>query len=115
MKVTYHDPCDLARNSGVYDEPRRVLAAVPGLELVEMPTARELANCCGGGGNVEMVDPDLAAAVARRRVDEALSTGAEAIVTSCQQCLRTLATRVRRDGVDLKVMDLTDVLLAGIE
>ncbi len=118
MKVTYHDPCDLGRNSGVYEEPREVLRAVPGLELVEMAANRALANCCGGGGNVEMVDPDLAAAVADRKMEEVSATGAEAVVTSCQQCYRTMATRVRRRGLDLKVFDLTDIVslsLAGGE
>ena len=118
LKVTYHDPCDLGRNSGVYEEPRAVLRAIPGLELREMAANRALANCCGGGGNVEMVDPDLAAAVADRKMEEIAATGAEAVVTSCQQCFRTMATRVRRRGLDLKVFDLTDIIslsLAGQE
>ena len=114
LKVTYHDPCDLGRNSGVYEEPRQVLRAIPGLELIEMAANRALANCCGGGGNVEMVDPDLAAAVARRRIDEALATGAEAVVSSCQQCLRTMTTQVVRQEKDLKVMDLTEVLMMAL-
>jgi len=114
LKVTYHDPCDLGRSSGVYEEPRQVLRAIPGLELIEMGANRALANCCGGGGNVEMVDPDLAAAVARRRIDEALATGAEVVVSSCQQCLRTMTTQVVRQEKDLKVMDLTEILMMAL-
>ncbi len=115
MTVTFHDPCDLGRNSGVYDEPRRVLEAIPGLKFVELAANRALANCCGGGGNVEMVDPDLAAAVAQRKIDEVLATGAEAVVTACQQCLRTMMTRVRRQGLDLKVLDLTEIVMMALE
>ena len=115
MTVTYHDPCDLGRNSGVYEEPRQVLAAIPGLELVELPNNRSLTNCCGGGGNVEMVDPDLAAAVAAKKVEEIMSTGAEAVVSSCQQCLRTILTSVRRQKLDLKVYDLTDIVMMSLE
>ena len=114
LKVTYHDPCDLGRNSGVYEEPRQVLAAIPGLELKEMAANRALANCCGGGGNVEMVNPDLAAAVADRKMEEVMATGAEAVVTSCQQCYRTMATRVRRRNLDIKVLDLTDVIMMSL-
>jgi heterodisulfide reductase subunit D len=114
MKVTYHDPCDLGRNSGIYEEPREVLKAIPGLELVEMAANKALANCCGGGGNVEMVNPDLAAAVADRKMEEILATGAEAVVTSCQQCYRTMATRMRRRGLDLKVFDLTDIITLSL-
>jgi len=115
MKVTYHDPCDLGRNSGVYEEPRRVLATIPGLEFKELPANRALTNCCGGGGNVEMVDPDLAAAVAAKKVEEIMATGAEAVVSSCQQCLRTILTSVRRQKLDLKVLDLTDIVMMSLE
>lgn len=116
LKVTYHDPCDLGRNSGVYDEPRQVIAAIPGVEFVELPNNRNLSVCCGGGGNVEMVDPELSQAIAQMKIEEIQSTGAQAVVSGCQQCLRTIATRARRAGVDLTVMDLTQLVkqsLAG--
>lgn len=111
LKVTYHDPCDLGRNSGVYEEPRQVIQAIPGIEFVELPHNRAGSICCGGGGNVEMVDPELSAAIAQRKIDEILSTGAEAVVSSCQQCLRTIQTRATRSGVkDLKVLDLIQLV-----
>ena len=110
MKVTYHDPCDLGRNSGVYDEPRAVIKAIPGVELVELANNRNLSVCCGGGGNVEMVDPELSQAIASMKIAEIQATGAEAVVSSCQQCLRTIATRARRQNLDLKVLDLTQLL-----
>jgi heterodisulfide reductase subunit D len=111
LKVTYHDPCDLGRNSGVYDEPREVINAIPGVELVELPTNKGLSICCGGGGNVEMVDPDLSAAIAQNKLDAIKSTGADAVISSCQQCLRTIQTRATRSGEkDLKVMDLTELV-----
>lgn len=115
LKVTYHDPCDLGRNSNVYEPPREVIKAIPGVELVEMPNNRSLANCCGGGGNVEMVDPDLSAAVAQNKIDEILSTRATAVISSCQQCLRTIFTRARRSGADLEVLDLTQLVMRSLE
>ncbi len=108
--VTYHDPCDLGRNSGIYEEPRRVLKAIPGLKLVELPHNRELTMCCGGGGNLEMVDPDLSGRVAQMKIDEIKQTGADMIVSSCQQCLRTIFSRARREKIDLVVKDLTELV-----
>ena len=109
-KVTYHDPCDLGRNSGVFEEPREVLKAIPGIELVELPHNRQLSMCCGGGGNLEMVNPDLAGKVAQMKIEEIQSTGADMVVSSCQQCLRTISTRARKQNVDLVVKDLTELV-----
>lgn len=114
-RVTYHDPCDLGRNSGIYDAPRQALAAIPGLELVEMADNRERALCCGGGGNMEAVNPDLVAAIAARRIRQALDTGARTIVTPCQQCKRTLTNAARRSRAKLKVVDLSEIIWRALE
>ena len=113
--VTYHDPCDLGRNSGVYEEPRNVLNAIPGLTLKELPHNRQLSMCCGGGGNVEMVNPDLTAQIAQMKIDEVKSTGADMVVSACQQCLRTIATRARKQKIDLVVKDLTELVAEAME
>ncbi|MBW1696195.1 MAG: (Fe-S)-binding protein [Deltaproteobacteria bacterium] len=115
MTVTYHDPCDLGRNSGVYEEPRYVLQAIPGLTLIELPHNRQLSMCCGGGGNVEMVNPELSAKVAQMKIDEIKSTGAEMVVSACQQCLRTIATRARKQKIDLVVKDLTELVADAMQ
>ena len=108
--VTYHDPCDLGRKSGLYDPPRRVLQGIPGLRLVEMADNRENARCCGGGGNLETVDPALSEAIAARRVAQALDTGAKYLVSACQQCKRTLTGAVRREKARLRVMDVAELV-----
>jgi heterodisulfide reductase subunit D len=108
--AAYHDPCDLGRNSGVYEEPREILRAIPGLKLVELPQNRNLSVCCGGGGNVEMTDPDLSARVAQMKLDAVRDAGAEMVITSCQQCVRTMATRARRQKIKLGVKDLTEIV-----
>lgn len=113
--VTYHDPCDLGRNSGVYEAPRAVLQAIPGLELVEMADNRERALCCGGGGNLEAVNADLVAAIAGRRLGQATATGARLLVTPCQQCKRTLAGAARRAKSRMKLQDVTEVLWRALE
>jgi heterodisulfide reductase subunit D len=109
-RVTYHDPCDLGRKSEVYDAPRRIIQAIPGVEFLEMEDSRENAMCCGGGGNLESLDPELSRAVARRRLQQAQAVGAEAIVSACQQCERTLAMAARREKVRIRVMDVVQLL-----
>ena len=112
--VTYHDPCDLGRNSKVFDPPRNILKAIPGLKLVEMTNNRQLCVCCGGGGDLEMIDPGLSAAIAERKIQEIKDTGAEVVVTSCQQCIRTISGYARKREIDLKVMDITEVVLEAM-
>lgn len=112
MTVTYHDPCDLGRAARVFEAPRRVIRALPGVRLVEMADNRERCLCCGGGGNLEMIDQSLNAEIARMKVDQVLATGAEAVVSGCQQCLRTMATHARRNKLPLKVMDIAQLVRA---
>ncbi|RJR27277.1 MAG: (Fe-S)-binding protein [Desulfobacteraceae bacterium] len=115
VRATYHDPCDLGRNSGVFEEPRQVLKAIPGLTLVELASNRQLSTCCGGGGNVEMVNPELSAKVASMKLEQIAQTGADMVVSSCQQCLRTIATRAKRQKTDLVVKDLTELVVEAME
>ena len=72
--------------NGVYDAPRDILAAIPGVELVEMERSREAAWCCGAGGACREAFPAYSAATAAERVEEAASTGAQALVTACSRC-----------------------------
>jgi heterodisulfide reductase subunit D len=110
MTVTYHDPCDLGRGAHVYEKPRQVIRSLPGVRLVEMPRNREKCACCGGGGNLEMIDTDLSAAIAKEKIEEALATGAQAVVTACQQCVRTMNTYVKRNKIQLEVLDITQLI-----
>jgi heterodisulfide reductase subunit D len=110
MTVTYHDPCDLGRGARVFDEPREVIRSIPGVKFVELPRNRENCQCCGGGGNLEMIDGKLSAEIAKRKIEEVMSTGAQAVVTSCQQCVRTMMTYVRRNKVPVDVMDITQLI-----
>ncbi len=108
--VTYHDPCDLGRTSGVYDAPRNVIRAIPGIEFREMADNREYALCCGGGGDVEMADYDLVAAVSKRRLQQAQDTGAQVLLSACQQCKRTLTACARREKVRMRILDVVELV-----
>jgi heterodisulfide reductase subunit D len=114
VKVTYHDPCDLGRASEVFDPPRDILRAIPGVELVEMESNREQCKCCGGGGNLEMVDPELSAALAQEKIREVQATGADTVITACQQCVRTIMTTARRNRIPVKAMDVTEFVLSAM-
>ncbi|MBW1799287.1 MAG: (Fe-S)-binding protein [Deltaproteobacteria bacterium] len=107
MTVTYHDPCDLGRGARVFDAPREVIRAIPGVNLVELSRNREHCQCCGGGGNLEMIDAALSSEIAKRKIEEVMETGAQAVITACQQCVRTMTTYVRRNKIKLQVMDIT--------
>ncbi|UCE51791.1 MAG: (Fe-S)-binding protein [Desulfobacterales bacterium] len=114
VTTTYHDPCDLGRNTGVYEEPREVIQAIPGLKFKELPTNRKFAICCGGGGNLEMTDPELSGEIAQMKLDSIRDIEAEMVITACQQCVRTMATRARRQKIDLAVKDLTELVVEAI-
>ena len=113
--VTYHDPCDLGRKGGVFEAPRRILAQIPGLTLVEMPENREGSHCCGGGGNLESFDPELSGAIASRRIRQAAETGAKTVFSACQQCERTLLSAARSEHIRVRVKDLVEAVLDATE
>ena len=113
--VTYHDPCDLGRKGGVVEAPRRILAQIPGLRLVEMEENRENSRCCGGGGNLESFDPDMSKALARTRIRQVAAVGASTVVSACQQCERTLFSAARAERLRIRVKDITEVVLEALE
>jgi heterodisulfide reductase subunit D len=105
--VTYHDPCHLGRASGVYDEPRIIMDAIPGLELVEMPRNREYSRCCGAGGGLKAGYPDIQNKMAQERVREAQGTGAQELVSCCPFCFQGLQIGINSEGSDLVARDLS--------
>lgn len=86
-KVVYHDPCYLGRHNGIYEEPRRVLESIPGLELVEFPDSREDSLCCGGGGGRIWMETKKGERFSDIRVEQALEVGAQVMAISCPYCL----------------------------
>lgn len=113
--VTYHDPCHLGRHCGVYDEPREVLKAIPGLKLVEMERTRQYSFCCGAGGGVKGAYPDYALETAIKRLREAESTGASVLASACPFCWRNFNDAIQASGSPMKMMDVTEILLSVIK
>ena len=114
LTVTYHDPCHLGRYSKLYDAPRRILEAIPGIELIEMPRNREKSWCCGAGAGVKTTYPDFAAWIGEQRINEAKETGAEALVTACPFCEGNLNDVAQATEAGMDVFDVTDLLLRSL-
>ncbi len=110
-KVTFHDPCHLGRFMGIYEAPRVILQAIPGVELVEMPKNRNFAHCCGAGGGVKAGFPMQANEMAKNRVKEAIDTGAEFLITSCVFCKNTFQDAIQSDHLTIGLRSLEDVIL----
>jgi Fe-S oxidoreductase len=117
VKVTYHDPCQLGRYLTIMDEPRKILGAIKGIELVEPDwTRREWATCCGGGGGFEAVYPEMSEIIAKNRAAELLKTGAQIIVTQCPGCIMQLKHGLKLLRVDnIEVLDLAEIVARALE
>jgi len=117
-KVTYHDPCDLGRNFQIFEEPREILRAILGNDPVEMEKNRLTARCCGGGGSLMALDPELAAEMAAVRIMDAVEAGAGIIVSGCAICKdnlrKGLKTIPKDERPKIKVMDITEIVANSI-
>jgi Fe-S oxidoreductase len=88
-RVTYHDPCDLGRHCGIYDEPRTTIRKIAP-QFVELPHHHADSLCCGAGGGVRGAFPKNSLAMARRRLEEVEEIGAEVLLTECNSCVHNL-------------------------
>jgi heterodisulfide reductase subunit D len=114
LTVTYHDPCDLGRGCGIYHEPRAIMDEIKGVRVIELEKNRALSTCCGGGGNLEMADPLLLSKISSMKLEQIKRTGADTVVSTCQQCLRTIKTASVRTSTGLNVIDLSELLFKVI-
>jgi glycolate oxidase iron-sulfur subunit len=107
MTVTYQEPCHLAHAQRIAAQPRKLLAAIPGLALREM---RESSLCCGSAGIYNVTEPEMAARLGQRKLDNAEATGADVIVTANPGCHLQLAGGLRRRGSATRVRHVVEVL-----
>jgi Fe-S oxidoreductase len=143
LNVTYHDPCRLGRlgepwihwegkkvpgdrfvfdppkeyrrgTKGIYAPPRDVITSIPGIKLLEMDRIKEYAWCCGAGGGVNDSNPEFAQWTAQERIKEAVSTGAEALVTACPWCEKNFTGTIKENGGALKVYDIVELVEKAI-
>jgi Fe-S oxidoreductase len=118
LKVTYHDPCFLGKVNGIFDEPRDILKAIPGVEFVEMDRVRERSLCCeGGGGRMWSEGTNVEDRLASERIEEAMDTGADVLAVACPFCLLTLEDAVKVGGYEdrLQVLDIMELVAKALE
>ncbi|MFD1135037.1 (Fe-S)-binding protein [Paenibacillus sp. TCA20] len=115
-KITYHDSCYLGRYNDVYDQPRDVLRAIPGVELVEMERSRENGMCCGAGGGQMWMEEDTGKRVNLARTEQALSVSPTMISSACPYCLTMLEDGTKLIEIEDKVQtkDIAEILEASV-
>ncbi len=108
--VTYHDSCAALREYKLKDEPRQLLSFVRGLKLIEMD---ETTTCCGFGGSFSVKDEAISVAMTSYKVDRALETGAEFIVSTDSSCLMQMDAYIKKQNLPIKTIHLVDILASG--
>ena len=114
-KVTYHDPCYLARYNGLTEEPRGLIEAVDGVEFVEMLHNKYETLCCGGGGGGIWTENMEARRATRDRLNEVTEVDTNTLVTACPYCIRMFEDEAKVTGQDIVVYDIVDLLSMAIE
>ncbi|MBO8172050.1 MAG: 4Fe-4S dicluster domain-containing protein [Bacillaceae bacterium] len=115
-RITYHDSCYLGRYNGVYDQPREILKAIPGVELVEMERSHEDSMCCGAGGGLMWMEETEGTRVNLERTEQALKVNPTMISSACPYCLTMMSdgTKAKEREDDIQTMDIAEVLLKAI-
>ncbi|MDY6879670.1 MAG: (Fe-S)-binding protein [Desulfatiglans sp.] len=111
--VTYHDPCRLGRMAGIFDTPRNLINAIPGLEFVEMSRSRENAVCCGTTGWMNC--SSCSKEIQMDRLNEAESTGADTLVTACPKCQIHFRCAQNAFDVKIEISDLLDIVVDRLQ
>lgn len=112
--ITYHDPCFLGKQNGIFDEPREILKSIPGVTFIDFDRSRERSLCCeGGGGRMWAEGSDQGPRLAETRIKDAVEMGAEILATACPFCLLTLEDAAKTTGNEdrLRVMDISEILV----
>jgi Fe-S oxidoreductase len=110
--ITYHDSCYLGRYNNVYEQPRDVLKAIPGVKLVEMERSRENAMCCGAGGGLMWVEEDTGERINEARTEQALEVKPTVISSACPYCLTMLSDGTKAKEVEetVQTLDIAELL-----
>jgi len=110
-KASYHDPCTLGRGFRIFEEPRAIIKAIPGIEYVEAQNNRAWSRCCGGGMSVNyFATQDLANWSAQQRLQEMIEAGVDTLVTTCPHCIANFRRAAKEEELGIEVMDLTELV-----
>jgi len=117
-KIVYHDPCYLGKQGGIFDEPRRILKSIPGVELLEFNRSRERSLCCeGGGGKMWVESESRKERLADTRIKDAKAMGADLVVAACPFCILTLEDAMKGLGYEeeMRVAEIMELLGEFVE
>lgn len=114
LAVTYHDPCHMGRELGIYDDPRFVLTNIPWLTLVEMHPNKAQALCCGAGGGLRSYDSELAKTIAAERVRYVESLDVAALTTACPFCELNFDSGRKKEKSEIDILDIVEILSRSI-
>jgi len=116
QRLTYHDSCYLGRYNGVYDPPREILKAIPGIELVEMDRSKENGMCCGAGGGLMWTEETTGNRVNVARTEQAMNTESTMISSACPFCLTMLSDGTKAKDVeeDISTLDVAEILALSV-
>lgn len=115
-KVIYHDPCYLGRHNQIYDEPRRVLQAIPGVQLMEFQSSRQSSICCGGGGGRVWMETPKEERFCNLRLQEAIDAGADVLAVACPYCMLMFDDSLLTLGKDSKIeiKDISELVMEAL-
>lgn len=113
--LTYHDSCYIGRYNNIYDEPRKTLLSVPGLEIKEVKRSKDKGLCCGAGGGQMFLEETAGKRVNIERTEELLATGAKTIAVNCPFCMTMISDGVKAKEADVKVKDVSEIILDNVE
>jgi len=114
LKVSYHDPCALGRHCRVFDAPRNVLKAMPGLTFAEMPLNRQLARCCGGGGGLWSFNHEVSMETADLRLRDLQPLKVDVLTTACPLCQMNFRYVAVRNSLPIEVRDITEIVESAL-
>ncbi|EGL82881.1 protein of unknown function DUF224 cysteine-rich region domain protein [Caldalkalibacillus thermarum TA2.A1] len=117
QRITYHDSCYLGRYNGIYDIPREILKAIPGVELVEMERNRDLGMCCGAGGGMMWLEEDQGKRVNLARTEQALAVKPDTISSACPYCLTMMSDGTKMLEVEdsIATKDIAEIVAEALE
>jgi Fe-S oxidoreductase len=104
-KITYQDPCYLGRQNNIYEEPRKILNSIPGVEIIEMERSRDTSYCCGGGGTgliLELENENID----KTRADQIKEVNPDFVAVACPNCYQMLDSAIKSRGYDIEVKDI---------
>lgn len=107
MRVTYHDPCHTIHGQRIWKEPRQILAQIPGVKVVEL---QEADWCCGSAGTYNLIQPEMAGRLQKRKIDNIVATSADAVVTANPGCIIQIVQGLKARGSPIPVLHLVELL-----